>query len=121
MGPWSARSPLRRQGVALSWPGVCILLFEPRVRTSLLTLLNPVRVTCRLHPRFLCCVVRLEVPSLWPGSWEAPRRGLGRTAQHGPSREELLGTGAAAGRRGVWVSGLVSVFFVAGLLFVFCF
>ena len=46
--------------------------------------------------------MRLEVPSLLPGSWEAPRRGLGRTAQRGPSREELLGTGAAAGHQGVW-------------------
>ena len=49
-------------------------------------------MTCALHPTFLCCVVSLEVPSLLPGSWEAPGRGLGRTAQHGPSREEPLGT-----------------------------
>ena len=71
-------------------------------------------------PRFLRCV-RLEVPSLWAGSWEAPRRGLGRTARHAPSREELLGTGATVGRQGVSVSGLVSVFSVAGFLFVFWF
>ena len=65
--------------------------------------------------------MRLEVPSLWAGSWEARRRGLGRTAQHAPSREELLGTGATASHQGVSVSGLVSEFSVAGLLFVFWF
>lgn len=63
--------------------------------------------------------MRLEVPSLWAGS--PPDEAYGRTAQHAPSREELLGTGATAGRQGVSVSGLVSVFSVAGLLFVFWF